>query len=592
MRKILCVTLLVGFTLLPAAAARADHIPPQLGIIPGSLPAPLTFLQQGPIRYVGNVQTGRAVSGPLGEVGPFERDGRRYIVTGSSYYGFSVVDVTDPLAPTTVSEYASAFGCPTSVPEQVAARRIDVLGYGGWENDVSFAPDGRWVAMGMDANGRCHDPLSGGVEIVDLSDVKNPHLLHLVRNIGYSHSITLDPLHPWLAYISTSDSNDVLDIIDFHTCIGKPPASCKTTVARAVFDPEYMPGLADPKTRDDLTTSGCHDIRFRGDRAYCAAIGSTLILDVSHVLGPDGQLTGSHLTDGNACPNIPADPIYAPNARITDCLGWTKDAFKKAHGKAVDIRLVSVIKHDGTKPSDQDIQIAHQADVIGDGKILFITDERGGGLGTDQCPGGGVWFYDVRDERHPVLMRQPDGSNGVFLTKYNIPSIAGMNPSCTVHYGREYADENLMTFGWYTNGTRVFRYYPDFTVSPAQIRFEEVAAIAPVGWAFDSMAIGRNPQNPGEILVYTSDFTRGIDVFAVATPHIARSTAFKGAGSPTTPGAPNPKPKPKPNPGVGGAKNPKPLPGTGVGDPTGFGLLLLALALRAVVRRTGLSTGD
>ncbi len=103
----------IVFVLVPTSAL-ANHIPPDAGVVPLRLDAPPTFLTDGPIRFVSNAQTGRAFSGPLGEVGPFQRDGRRYIVTGSSIYGFSVVDVTDPAAPTPVSEYASAFGCPTS----------------------------------------------------------------------------------------------------------------------------------------------------------------------------------------------------------------------------------------------------------------------------------------------------------------------------------------------------------------------------------------------------------------------------------------------------------------------------------------------
>jgi len=586
------IALLVVIAMALPGAAWADHIPPNVGVIPARLGELPTVFTEGPVRYVSNAQTGRAFSGPLGEVDPFVRDGRRYTIVGSSIYGFSVVDVTDPTAPTVVSEYASAFGCPTEPVENLSQYSGDLLLTGGWENDISFAPDGRWVVLGMDDGGRCHDPIAGGVELVDTSDLTNPHLVHLTRNLGYAHSITLDPLHPWLAYVSTSDGNDVMDIIDFHSCIGQAPAKCKPPVARAVFDPEYLgKGIVDPTTGDDFATSGCHDLRFRGNLAFCAAVGSTLIFDVSGVLDSKDHLTGSDLTQANSCPIVPADPIYAPGATVTDCRGWTKDAFTKAGAKAVNIKLLSAINHtcnappatepqrDCAEAPSEDIQIAHQASAIGDGQIMIITDERGGGLGADSCPGGGVWFYDIRDPRHPVLMMQPDGSKGVFLTKYNLPGIAGANPSCTVHYGREFADENLLTFAWYTNGTRIFRYFPDFSKSPAQIRFEEIAAIAPVGWAFDAMGVTRNPSDPNEVLVYVSDFDRGLDVLAVKTPKLTRAAAFVYATV-----------KKVPKPRVLGTKTTgKPLAGTGVGTATDAAsiLLFLAFAMRVVIVRLG-----
>lgn len=592
MRRLAIFTLTIGFAFLPTVA-RADHIPPTLNleILPAPLPAPPPLLVEGPIRFVSNTPTGRSFAGTLGEVAPFERDGKRYIVAGSSIYGFAVIDVTDPAAPVTVSEYSSAFGCPGSALMQVADGRTDpidiALAYGGWENDISWSPDGRWVAMGMDAPGRCHDPSFGGIEIVDLNDVTDPKLVHLVRNNGQAHSVTLDPLHPWLAYISTSDSEDMLYVVDYKSCMGKPAADCRATVAAAVFDYDYWPALYDRKAKKDMTEDGCHDLRFYEDRAYCAAVGSTMILDVSHVANQTGRLSGTHLNEGpDACTVVDADPIYAAGAKVTDCTNWHKDVFRDRKAQVVNIPLLSVIDHDGDKPATEDISIAHQAEAIADGRIMMVTDERGGGLGTDVCPGGGVWFYDIRDETHPVLMKQPDGSPGVYMTQWNIPNILGQNPSCTVHYGKEFADENLLTFGWYTNGMRVLRYYPDFTKTPATIRFEEIAGFAGLDLTIDSMVLSRNPENEDEVLVYAANALRGIDVFAVETPRLTRAAAFGGATA-----KPGTDPKPKPKPVVKGTKNTRggpALPGTGVADPMVISVVLLAaaLAIHSIRRRT------
>ena len=548
------------------------------------------MLSEGPIRFVSNTSTGRSFAGTLGEVKPFTRDGKQYLVAGSSVYGFAVIDVTDPAAPVTISEYASAFGCPNSPLMQATDENwnhdpFDIaLGYGGFENDISWSPDGRWVVLGMDAPGRCHDPIFGGIEIVDLSDVNNPKLVHLVRNNGQAHSVTLDPLHPWLAYISTSDSEDMLYIVDFKSCWDTPAAACAPTVAAAVFDHDYWPALYDKKKKEDVTTAGCHDVRFFKSRAYCASVYSTMIFDVSKVADATGKLSGTHLNKGSeACSLVDADPIYAPGIKVTDCRNWHKDVFRDRKAKVVNIPLLSVIDHDGDKPATEDIAIAHQAEAIADGQIMMIVDERGGGLGTDVCPGGGVWFYDIRDERKPVLMKQPDGKPGVYLTQWNIPSILGENPSCTAHYGKEFADENLLTFGWYTNGMRVLRYYPDFSKSPAQIRFEEIAGFAGIDLTIDSMVISRNPENEDEVLVYAANVLRGIDVFAVEAPRLTRAAAFGGGKAPA--------PKPKPKTGVKGTKTPRggpSLPGTGVGDPMVLALIMLAgaLAIRSISRKT------
>ena len=588
MRRLLVSILTMAFALAPAMA-RADHVPPQLGIVPGSLPPPPPILSEGPIRFVTNTPHGRSFAGTLGEVEPFERDGKRYIVAGSSVYGFSVVDVTDPINPTVVSEYSSAFGCPGSVLNYVAEGNRDpvaiALGYGGFENDISWSPDGKWVALGMDAPGRCHDPVHGGIEIVDLSDLMNPTLVHLVRNTGEAHSVTLDPKRPWLAYISTSDSEDVLSIVDFKSCIGIPAGSCRPTVAAAVFDFDYYPSLYDKRTKEDRTVTGCHDLRFSGDFAYCASVESTMILDVSKVLRPDGRLSGTHWTTGpNACDVVDADPVYAPGIKVTDCRNWHKDVFRDRKSQIVNIPLLSTIVHDNTKPATEDIEISHQAEAIADGQIMMVTDERGGGVLPQLCPGGGVWFYDIRDPANPVLMKQPDGSPALYLTQWNVPGVV-TNPSCTVHYGREFADENLLTFGWYTNGVRVLRYYADFTKSPAEIRFEEIAGFASIDLTIDSRVLQRNPENPDEVLVYAANVLRGIDVFAVETPRLTRAAAFKGGVTP----APSKEPAPKPN--VGGTKSTRggpSLPGTGVADPMVLALILLAgaMAVRSISRKT------
>lgn len=567
---------LVCVLAIPALAI-ADHVPPVPPgpPVPGApLDAPLT--ETGDVRLIDTVQSiGRAgVAAPFGENGTFERSGKAYLAVSNTTYGFAVLDATDPLHPVVVSEYAASGGCPDALADAAAANSLGPLdAVQGFENDLSITPDGMIAVLGMDAGGRCHDPIEGGLELVDLSDLANPRTLHITRNVGMAHSVTIDPSRPWLAYLSTSDRNDFMDIVDFRSCLGgiAEMDACKPEIARAVFDARFWPQIA-VKDGPDPVQFGCHDVRFRADRAYCAAIDTTLILDTSKVVGADGRLTGTKLTDADMCPT--RDAPRAPGVKMTDCMLWTNAQFEALKAVPVDMRLVSWIQHDGSKPAAQDIEIAHQAEVIGDGTTMLITDERGGGLDNRAgCPGGGIWFYDIRDETKPRLMRHDDGGLGVFITAVNPPGPLAASSSCTVHYGQEFADENLLTFAWYNAGTRVVRYTLDLMTSPATISFEEVAATLPAGtMAIQAFGALRNPEDASELVVYVTDAVRGIDVLGVKVARTTRAEAFVTSRQP----APA-KPLPKPATTVRGARSA--LPATGVGSPALLGLVLIVAAV-------------
>lgn len=572
------VLLLVCVLAIPAIAI-ADHGPP-VPQIPG-VPADVPLAETGDVRLIDNVQTlGRAgLAAPFGETGSFERDGRRYLLVSNTTYGFAVLDTTDPLHPDVVSEYAGSGACPEALAEAAAANSLGPLDPAqGFENDISATPDGRIVVLGMDAGGRCHDPLDGGLEFVDLTDVTNPRTLALTRNPGLAHSVGIDPKRPWLAWVATSDSRDFVDVVDFRSCLGGVAEidTCRPEVARTPFDARTWPQLGKPGDKDPITT-GCHDVRFRGDRAYCAAVNTTLILDTSKMVGPDGRLTGTKLTDNDGCPVI--DAVRAPGVKITDCMIWTQAQFIAAKAQPMDMPLVSWIKHDGSKPADQDIAIAHQAEVIADGTTMLITDERGGGYANQNgCPGGGIWFYDIRDETKPKLMKKADGGLGVFITEFAPPPPVSRSSSCTSHYGQEYADENLLTFAWYNAGTRVFRYTLDLTTTPATIGFEEVASTVPAGtMAIQSWTAGRNPADPDELIVYVSDAVRGLDVLGVRSPKVTRTQAIKRASA-TAEAKPAAKATTKPVVVKGVRKE---LPATGVGSFASVGLLLLLAGVGA-----------
>lgn len=583
MRRTVMVAVLTAAFMLPATAAFADHVPPNIGA-PTGLPADNPSKQVGDWRFLANLPAGPGAVLPLGvDWEPFSRGDKSYVAFSSMTMGITIVDVTDPLHPVRVSDYASAFGCPTGAAEALAGGAEEPGNVVGWENDLSITPDGMIGILGTDEittpSGRCHDPAGGGLELVDMSDVANPRTLHLTRNAGQAHSVTVDPKRPWLAYLSTSDSSDLIEVVDFRSCLGGVAQidRCKPHVARAVLDERRLPGLPHdvsqpgqglvgrttgappPPPQNDALTSGCHDIRFRGDRIYCAALGASVIIDISGVLDANGNLRGTDLTaaGSGSCTTIDANAVRAAGVKVTDCSGWTEEEFDKRGAQAIPMRFVGLVKHDGSKPPDQDIEIAHQAEAIDGGKIMFITDERGGGLnaGPDECPAGGVWFYDIRDEGRPRLMRQPDGKPAVFITQNFVQT----NANCTVHYGTEFDNEHVLVFAWYTQGTHVIKYTPDYSTTPATIRFEEVGTYIPaLASTWTSKGLIRNPEDPDEIVIYTTDISRGMDVLTFKYPAPLVAAAAKPRVLSETKG--------------------RNLPRSGTGEPVTAGLALLAVA--------------
>jgi hypothetical protein len=566
--------ILLASALLPLVAlgARADHVPEHDGLGDTGIPLGEAVLQHGDIEWVTNVQAGHGVAGPLGEGGTFTRDGKRYLVASDSIYGLSVLDVTEPRAPRVVSTYASHAGCPTADGQFLAEHAnqlpdedviIDAaLGATAWENDLSITPDGRIAILGADAPGRCHDPEYGGLELVDISDVRKPRTLALTRDVGYAHSVTVDPFHPWLAYVSTSDGNDFIDVVDFRSCLGGVAATqaCAPNVGRIDLDPSSLSGLP-TGDEEDIVDTGCHDIRFLPGRLYCAAVSTTVILDTSRISGVSNALS---------CNRSAAERADGP--RVADCSAWSNARFRD-EGSSLDARLVAVIPHGGPdteKPPTEDVQISHQAEPVDDGRILLVTDERGGGLNADvptTCPAGGIHFYDIRNERAPKLMKQPDGSKAIFITEHFPNSPA----SCTVHYGQQFGEENILIFAWYTAGTHVIRFTPDYSTTPATVEFEEIAAYIPTGaWTIQAKGLLRDPAEPDTVLIYTADMARGVDVLALSLP-----TALAGPAS----GEDDAE--------VLGRRTARTLPRTGVDDPLVASTLLAVAAAVLRMRRRG-----
>jgi hypothetical protein len=121
------------------------------------------------------------------------------------------------------------------------------------------------------------------------------------------------------------------------------------------------------------------------------------------------------------------------------------------------VRTYAVIPNNtdpGGVNNPQNVSISHQADLTPDGKILIVSDERGGGLTETGCnagPGGvigGLHFFALDDIAGVPATRNASKSNPVKLGDYFTPQpILGLDAlgdlaqtrterACTIHVFR------------------------------------------------------------------------------------------------------------------------------------------------------------
>lgn len=521
-----------------APAASANHATGQLSSPIGN-PVTGTTLEDGNWTFIANYPAGPVAEDPIGvDVERFTQrrpDGlHRYLIASSMTVGFSIFDVTRPGSPVRVADYgAAACGPETNVQDL-----IDVLQGGhdfdpggsalgtthGWEDDIQVTPSGRIAILATDAPGRCHDPASGGMEIVNISNPASPKLLGLVRLTGESHNATIDRDRPWIVYNSNSDTaaNNFIDVVDISSCLKLRPGKCRPSVARRQFRKQLTTGTM---TKDP---SACHDLDYRNKRLYGGCVNSSVIFGASHVWR-NGHLTGTDLTDprqvgaANACKLADPSPEAGVSLKVVDCRNWTRGAWRKSNARSVRMPALTRIKHAGVDlsedaPPRKDIQISHQATPLAGGRIMAVSDERGGGLNAPpgNCPGGGVWFFDVRNGSHPQLATTPAGKKAIFFPTPN-DFVQTQGSNCTAHVFHAWPREgNLMTMAWYSSGTQAFRYQIDLSKHPAQVSFSARRAFVPSGastWTSRVYAERGKPGAPRTLFFFATDISRGFDFF-------------------------------------------------------------------------------
>jgi len=313
--------------------------------------------------------------------------------------------------------------------------------------------DAQLLLDASDAPGRCHDngnsgigSPQGGIEIIDITDVRNPVEIGLTSHAGQSHTVNVDPRRPHIAYSITSDNvgterrtpdapltrrndrpgtpddNDLdgFEIIDLRSCMVDPtganrqgfmPPGMDLKGKRAMCRPEVFryryPNLDISLGHTNQgAVFGCHELEvYPDDRMTCGGGAAAIVFDIKGLFNDNG--TPGDFTD-DTINGEPLDCRVRPSssttfsttgAQVTDCVNGGPDGKKSlnipswlADGapSATGIKHVGSAFHQGRELSQQD---AARPDYGADQDIDFDHELEFTGSGkyliaTDERGGG------------------------------------------------------------------------------------------------------------------------------------------------------------------------------------------------------------
>ena len=107
---------------------------------------------------------------------------------------------------------------------------------------------------------------------------------------------------------------------------------------------------------------------------------------------------------------------------------WIVDVSRILSGKVRPIAFISNFTESNDIMNPHNIEISHQSDVTSDGKMLVVSDERGGGLSNTECntgPGGvigGLHFFALAPVNGIAATKTASPSNPVKIGDFFIPN--------------------------------------------------------------------------------------------------------------------------------------------------------------------------
>jgi hypothetical protein len=531
------LSLATGYVLAFGSAASADHTNPSTPLAPTDGPSPPTFISRGEGRWE-FIKNFPANPGSDNKV--FTKSGSIFASSGTlgqadaAHVGQRIVRLGDTktngtVNPQWIADHGSA-ACATANP----------AGTLGLQHDAVATPrnNAQLIIDSTDATGRCHDPNGGGLEFIDVSSIHKagfaPREVHITRHAGFSHTVTGDATRPWIVYNSSSDfaGRPWIDVLDIRTCLnigGKSLTAkrdaCRPKMYRIPFEPDWSRQRS--STTGELvpgSEAACHDITATPGRIYCAGLNATLVFDVSNLTDANGNVRGTAL---RACTVVLGTRT---NARVTDCSAAGADSQERAEGW----RFLGTFNHPGREgpvpnnntlvPANEGVSISHESDPSHDGRWMFVTDERGGGVvppGASCQPGidnpignGGIHVFDIRDPSNIQYAQKQDGTKAIWIS----PAIVPAASFCTVHVIEHTPGEQRLLVAYYSQGVKVLDYFID---GNDRFQFRETASLVLPGantWAVNAFKIVNNKNGTRTYYFIASDIQRGIDVFKWTGP--------------------------------------------------------------------------
>jgi hypothetical protein len=551
------VLVLLGTLALVATPAAADHTDPKTPLAPTQGAAPPDFVTrgEGTWEFIANLPPN-----PGTDLEFFQAGDDIFLASGTlgqapeDHVGQRIVRLTDgsQVDPAWVADHGSAACVIGSTSVTGLQHDSQVTGY----TDPDLLIDT------TDALGRCHDPAGGGLELIDVSGIEDPAFepreIGLIRHAGFSHTHTVDSRRPWIVYNSSSDfsGRPWIDVVDLRSCMGldgltleEKRAACRPEVSRIPFQPDWsrQRNWYDGELRPG-SEAACHDITSAGNRIYCAALNATLIFDVSKLTAPAGGVRGASL------PCTLAEGTDT-GAKVTDCSAAGPDS-----PQAEGWRFLGTFNHPGRDclpppgnnqtcnsnlfvRSDEGVSVSHESDPTPDGRWMFVTDERGGGVvppgascaeGVDNPYGnGGIHVFDIRDPSNIKYALTPEGDKAVWISEI-------LNPAatfCDVHVMELIPGENRIITAYYSSGTKIVDYFIDRN---GRWTFRETASLMLPGantWAVEDFLTRTNADGTKTYFFAATDIQRGIDIFSwTGSPNTGKGGGKpgKGGGKATT----------------------------------------------------------
>ena len=170
--------------------------------------------------------------------------------------------------------------------------------------------------------------------------------------------------------------------------------------------------------------------------------------------------------------------------------------------------------------SDEGVSVSHEADPTPDGELMFVTDERGGGVvppGSSCAPGienpfgnGGAHAFDISDPTNIKYARTPTGEKAVYISDAVVPA----ETFCDIHVIEQVPGEQRFIAAYYSQGIKIVDWYVDDTVACSSWSAPRSPCPTPTRGRPRTSRSADHDNGTRTYFIATNDIHRGVDVVA------------------------------------------------------------------------------